>query len=87
MRHVAQLPIGGATADLVRRVARGRLDVVIAELDEASRKTAWHTRHERPGPERTAWLRAAALLDGQVFLGGRPRTAAMPGPHDRRASS
>jgi hypothetical protein len=87
VRHVSQLLIGGAAADLVRRVARGRLDVVIAELDEASRKTAWHTRHERSGPERTAWLRAATLLDGQVFLGGRPRTGAMRGPHDGRGPS
>jgi hypothetical protein len=87
VRHVAQLPIGGAAAALVRRVARGRLDGVIAELDEASRKTAWHTRHERSGPERTAWLRAAVLLDGWVFLGGRPRTTPMPGPHAGRVPS
>jgi hypothetical protein len=73
VRHVAQLPFSGPVADLVRRVALGHLDVLIAELEEAARKTAWCARHEPSGPERTAWLRAAALLDGRVFVGGRPR--------------
>jgi hypothetical protein len=74
---VVQPSIAGSGAAVVRRVVLGHLEVVIAELDEASRKSAWSARHEASGPERTAWLRAAALLDGRVFLGGRPRTSAM----------
>jgi len=44
-----------------------------AELREADRKCAWLGRHEAGGPKDSAWLRAAAFLDGETFLGGPAR--------------
>jgi hypothetical protein len=58
--------------------APGMLDcaeMLIAELNEAFGKYTWARRHETRGPEMTAWRRAAAFLDGQVFCGRPPRDA------------
>jgi len=53
-----------------RAVLLGRLDVLRWELAEADRKQAWALRYHPTGPETSAWLRAAAMVDGGVFLGG-----------------
>jgi hypothetical protein len=65
---------------LVHEILTTRLTVLDWELEEARRKKDWHTRHESPGPEQTAWLRAPVQLDGRVFLGGPPRRLGMRGP-------
>jgi hypothetical protein len=59
-------------ASLARRVLAARLAVLAWELEEAGRKERWDARHEPRGAEGTAWLRAAAQLDGRTFLGGAP---------------
>jgi hypothetical protein len=46
--------------------AADRTRALLAELEEASRKRSWQHRHERRGPEMTAWRRAASLVDGRV---------------------
>jgi hypothetical protein len=79
-RHALSMPTS-FEADAVRRVLDGRLAVLAWELDEASRKRSWSFRHESDGDEETAWLRAAAQLDGQVFFGApaqQPRAEARP---------
>ena len=53
--------------------AAERAGALIAELDEAFGKGTWARRHEASGPESTAWRRAAAFLDGNVFYGCPPR--------------
>jgi hypothetical protein len=50
-----------------------RAEMLIAELIEAFGKGTWARRHEARGPEMTAWRRAAAFLDGDVFCGCPPR--------------
>lgn len=58
--------------------ARGaveRAEMLIAELNEAFGKSTWARRREIRGPEMTAWRRAAAFLDGNVFCGCPPRDA------------
>ncbi len=50
-----------------------RAEMLIAELNEAFGKDTWARRHETRGPEMTAWRRAAAFLDGNVFCGYAPR--------------
>ena len=72
VRH-ARLAGESAAAARVRRALRARLAVVDWEIAEAARKHGWDARHERPGPEQTARLRLAALLDGATFLGGPAR--------------
>lgn len=67
-----QCVLAGPTLPLALEVSRARLALLRWELEEAARKQAWSFRHEDPGPEGTAWLRAAAVLDGRVFLGGPP---------------
>jgi hypothetical protein len=52
-----------------------RAELLIAELNEAFGKNTWARRHETRGPEMTAWRRAAAFLDGDVFCGCPPRDA------------
>ena len=52
-----------------------RAEMLIAELNEAFGKETWARRHEARGPEMTAWRRAAAFLDGNVFCGCPPRDA------------
>ena len=73
VRH-AMLAGDGSAAKLVRDALRARLGAVDWEIAEAARKKGWDARHERPGPEQTARLRLAALLDGATFLGGPART-------------
>jgi hypothetical protein len=69
LRHVE---LAGETvlAPFLRDLLRAQLDALDWEIAEAHRKHAWDARHERPGPERTAPLRLAALIDGRTFLGG-----------------
>jgi fermentation-respiration switch protein FrsA (DUF1100 family) len=50
-----------------------RAEVLIAELNQAFGKNTWARRHEPRGREMTAWRRAAAFLDGNVFCGCPPR--------------
>lgn len=66
-RHARALP---ETADTARGVLDARLRVLLWELEEAGRKSAWHTRHELRGAEPTAWRRAPAQIDGRVYVGG-----------------
>jgi hypothetical protein len=70
LRHTRATPAAGAVAAMIRQTALARADLIGAELNEAARKTAWLFRYEGRGPETTAWARAAALIDGSVFLGG-----------------
>jgi hypothetical protein len=58
---------------LTARGAVERAELLIAELNEAFGKNTWARRHEARGPEKTAWRRAAAFLDGDVFCGCPPR--------------
>lgn len=67
LRHVIALrdrdpraagPLAASAAD--------RTQALLAELEEASRKRSWQHRHERRGPEMTAWRRAASLVDGRA---------------------
>jgi len=46
--------------------------MLIAELNEAFGKSTWARRHEIRDPEMSAWRRAAAFLDGNVFCGCPP---------------
>jgi hypothetical protein len=73
LRHVSAAP-DTAAARLARTALRARLEAVAWEIDEVLRKQGWDARHERPGPERTAPLRLAALIDGRTFLGGPATT-------------
>lgn len=57
---------------LAARLAAERACVLIDELAEAFRKGTWATRNEARGREMTAWQRAAAFLDGEVFGGCPP---------------
>jgi hypothetical protein len=72
LRHVLDLPAGHPAGALVRDLAAAHAGLLAAELREASRKRAWLARHEAAGAESTAWLRTAAFLNGEVFLGGPP---------------
>jgi len=56
----------------VREVLAARLGVLVWELDEGGRKSAWSSRHESHGDEARAWLRAPVQLDGRAFLGAPP---------------
>ena len=57
-------------ASFVRTELRARLSELDWEIAEAGRKQRWDARHERQGPERLAYSRLAALVDGRAFLGG-----------------
>jgi hypothetical protein len=74
LRHVMSLrrrdPRGARAAV---RAAAGATADILGDLEEAFGKRAWARRHEPRGPEMTAWLRAAALIDGRVFGGGPAR--------------
>jgi hypothetical protein len=63
---------------VLRRELRGHLRELDWEIAEAARKQRWDARHERPGPERTAASRLAALLNGRTFLGGPACGAGAP---------
>jgi hypothetical protein len=69
VRHLLDL-LADARAAPAHAVLLARLDVLAWELAEADRKQAWALRYQPTGPETTAWLRAAAMVDGGVFLGG-----------------
>lgn len=68
VRHLPRLASPTAT-EIAKRVADARLAVLQWELEEIRRKYAWQCRHESPGPERDAWLRAFSQIDGRVLLG------------------
>jgi hypothetical protein len=72
LRHAETFTHDGIGARVWDRWRTGA-SLVLWELDEAARKTAWTARYEPPGDESSAWLRAMALLDGRVFLGSPPR--------------
>jgi hypothetical protein len=69
VRHLLDL-LADPRAAPARAVLLARLDVLRWELAEADRKQAWALRYQPTGPEASAWLRAAAMVDGGVFLGG-----------------
>jgi len=68
-RHALKLRHAGDALPVLSH-ARARLGVLGWELHETARKYAWACRHEVPGPERDAWVRAMAQIDGGVFEGG-----------------
>lgn len=68
VRHALSLP-AGPLAELAQRHTAGRTPVLAWEVNETARKYAWQYRHEPPGPEQDAWLRALVHIDGRVFLG------------------
>jgi len=74
LRHVFSLrrsnPRG---ADSAVRTGADVAAAVLQDLEDAFGKRTWARRHETRGPEMTAWLRAAALIDGRVFGGGPVR--------------
>ncbi|HEY7622225.1 MAG TPA: hypothetical protein VH834_20815 [Solirubrobacteraceae bacterium] len=72
LRHALRAGDGPA-APRIRHAVHARLLALEWEIAEAARKQGWEARHERPGPEQTARLRLAALLDGATFLGGPAR--------------
>lgn len=63
----------------VHEVLAARLGVLVWELDEGGRKSAWSSRHEGHGDEATAWLRAPVQLDARAFLGAPPPLAEQAG--------
>jgi hypothetical protein len=73
VRHLLSLrATDPLAAQVTTRDAVKRGDTLIAELTEAFRKNTWAHRHEARGPEMSAWRRAAAFLDGDVFCGCPP---------------
>jgi hypothetical protein len=73
LRHVMSLrPRDPRAADAAVRGAAAATAMLLEELEEATRKRAWANRSEPRGREMTAWRRAAALIDGRVYGGGRP---------------
>lgn len=68
LRHLSSMWTGPAL-----ELMQTRLGLVQWELREARRKSGWTGRHELKGDESSAWLRAPALFDGRIFLGGPPR--------------
>jgi len=73
VRHVLALPEEGRPA--ARDLCRARLGLLAWELREADRKLDWLVRYEGRGREQSAWSRAMAQIDGEVFLGGEPTAA------------
>ena len=74
IRHLLSLKAADPWAGRVAvPAAAERAGALIAELDEAFGKGTWARRCEASGPEMTAWRRAAAFLDGNVFCGCPPR--------------
>lgn len=77
LRHAAAAPAAssatGAAFDsaglaLVGAVAEARCATILFELGEALRKSSWSVRFEPPGPEGTAWQRAATFVLGEWVL-------------------
>jgi len=70
VRHLLSLNAADPRAGQLAAPAAAELaETLITELDEAFSKSTWARRSEAAGPEMTAWRRAAAFLDGSVFLG------------------
>ncbi len=100
LRHAGAAPAAtsgtGAAFDaaglaLVAAVAEARCATILFELGEALRKSSWSVRFEPPGPEGTAWQRAATFALGEAALpsavgsGGRTIGAAPEPIRPRRA--
>ncbi len=80
--HARQLTAEPA-ARVVKRHLDARLGLLAWEVNETARKYGWAYRHEEPGPERDAWARAFAQIDGRVFEGGpAPLQSGEPASHD-----
>lgn len=76
VRHLLDLrTLDPWAGHLTARGAAERAELLIAELNEAFGKDTWARRHEARGQEMTAWRRAAAFIDGNVFCGCSPRDA------------
>ena len=60
----------GPVASFVQKELQARLSELDWEIAEAARKQRWDARHERQGPERSAYSCLAAMVDGRTFLGG-----------------
>jgi hypothetical protein len=70
VRHLLCLKAADLRAgQLAAPAAAALAEMPIVELDEAFSKSTWARRQEAAGPEMTPWRRAAAFLDGRVFLG------------------
>ena len=75
VRHLLSLKAADPWAGQVAAIdAIARADLLIAELDHAFTNATWAHCHQARGPEMTAWRRAAAFLDGDVFCGCPPRS-------------
>jgi len=73
VRHVlAGHADGPAAGTAAAAAAAEHAGALIGELAEAFRKGTWTFRHESRGTEMTAWRRAAAFVDGDVFGGCPP---------------
>ncbi len=72
LRHVMALRPRDPRRTVAAEMAARRTESVLRELEEALAKRVWARRHEPQGAERTAWRRAAALIDGRVYGGGPP---------------
>jgi hypothetical protein len=81
-RHVLGLSADDRAAP-AREVLLARLDLLGWELAEADRKRSWTLRYQPVGAEAGAWLRAAAMLDGGVFLGAPATRLAELSPDTR----
>jgi hypothetical protein len=74
VRHLLHVKAADSwAAQVTAPGAIDRADRLATELDAAFSKGTWMHRHETRGPEMTAWRRAAAFLDGDVFCGSPPR--------------
>jgi hypothetical protein len=71
LHHRHRLPT--VSASLPHERLQVRLGIMAWELHDAARKTGWSARYHFRGNESEGWIRAPALLDGRVYLGGPAR--------------
>jgi hypothetical protein len=69
VRNIRRDGVGDEIGEFATQHLDARLGVIGWEVAETSRKSAWGCRHEAAGPERGAWTRALAQVDGRVFEG------------------
>jgi len=79
VRHAREVTDEQA-ARVAKRHLDARLGVLAWEVGETARKYGWAYRHEESGPERDAWLRAVAQVDGRVLEGGPAPAGRSAGP-------
>jgi hypothetical protein len=72
VRHHRALPRADQRAAVWNHDLAAEAEVLIGQLSEAFERTTWAGRQGGPAPVSSAWLRAAAFLDGAVFGGGPP---------------